>query len=514
MSNATTSPATAPPSTASPATVSHPIPRRVVVAGVAALGLCGLAPRASAAARAVPESSTRPLAERLARYANDLRYDDLDAATIEAVKIHLIDTLGCGLAAFDERPVRICREIALASGGGVATVIGTGRRTTPDLAAFANGAAGRYYDLNDFYVARQAVHPSDTIAACLAVAEAERAGAADLITAIALAYEINCRLVDAFDITTRGWDPPVFTLPAVALAAGKLMKLGPDRLAQAVNLAINDHIPMNQTRVQVLSDWKGLADAEATRNAVFAALLARGGLTGPAPIFEGRAGFFKQVSGPATVDVDAFGRRGVPFRINACGMKAYPAVVYTQTAIVAGIAVAKDVGAMDRVAAVEIATTSRGFQAAASDPEKWAPETRDTADHSLPYITARAMFDGDITNDSYAPEKLRDPGILAFMRKITVKEDPALTARIGDVVPTRVTAVLADGQRLSHEVDDVPGFVGRPMGRVDVERKFRGNIGTRWPRERTDGVLEALWALDRADDVALLLGRLSLPANL
>jgi 2-methylcitrate dehydratase len=514
MSNATTSPATAPPSTASPATVSHPIPRRVVVAGVAALGLCGLAPRASAAARAVPESSTRPLAERLAGYANDLRYDDLDAATIEAVKVHLIDTLGCGLAAFDERPVRICREIALASGGGVATVIGTGRRTTPDLAAFANGAAGRYYDLNDFYVARQAVHPSDTIAACLAVAEAERAGAADLITAIALAYEINCRLVDAFDITTRGWDPPVFTLPAVALAAGKLMKLGPDRLAQAVNLAINDHIPMNQTRVQVLSDWKGLADAEATRNAVFAALLARGGLTGPAPIFEGRAGFFKQVSGPATVDVDAFGRRGVPFRINACGMKAYPAVVYTQTAIVAGIAVAKDVGAMDRVAAVEIATTSRGFQAAASDPEKWAPETRDTADHSLPYITARAMFDGDITNDSYAPEKLRDPGILAFMRKITVKEDPALTARIGDVVPTRVTAVLADGQRLSHEVDDVPGFVGRPMGRVDVERKFRGNIGTRWPRERTDGVLEALWALDRADDVALLLGRLSLPANL
>jgi 2-methylcitrate dehydratase len=521
MSHATTPPAATPPITASPATVSHAIPRRAVVAGVAALGWCGLAPRAWAAAPAASESATRPLAERLASYANDLRYDDLDAATIEAVKIHTIDTLGCGLAAFDERPVRICREIALAPGGGVATVIGTGRRTTPDLAAFANGAAGRYYDLNDFYVARQAVHPSDTIAACLAVAEAERAGAADLITAIALAYEINCRLVDAFDITTRGWDPPVFTLPAVALAAGKLMKFGPDRLAQAVNLAINDHIPMNQTRVQVLSDWKGLADAEATRNAVFAALLARGGLTGPAPIFEGRAGFFKQVSGPASVDVDAFGGRGVPFRINACGMKAYPAVVYTQTAIVAGIAVAKSVseidrtvGAMDRVAAVEIATTSRGFQAAAGDPEKWAPETRDTADHSLPYITARAMFDGDITNDSYAPEKLRDPGILAFMRKITVKEDPALTARVGDVVPTRVTAVLADGQRVSHEVDDVPGFVGRPMGRVDVERKFRGNIGQRWPRERTDGVLQALWALDRADDVAQLLGRLSLPANL
>src|SRR5205823_12496893 len=127
-----------------------------------------------------------------------------------------------------------------------------------------------------------------------------------------------------------------------------------------------------------------------------------------------------------------------PFRIHQCGMKAYPAVVYAQTAIVAGIALAKDIGDLDRIAAIEIATTRRGFQQTGSEPEKWAPDTRDTADHSLPYITARAMFDGDLTNDSYAPQKLHDPRILAFMRKITVAEDPALTARTG-AVPTRVT---------------------------------------------------------------------------
>src|SRR3984957_6130447 len=321
---------------------SRAIPRRNVVAGIAALGFCCVARRAVAAPAASSESPGQTLAERLAAYADGLRYDDLDAATIERVKSHLIDTLGCGIAAFDERPVRICRDVALAAAGGTSTIIGTDRRTTPDLASFANGAAFRYYDLNDTYVGRFAGHPSDHIAACLAVAEAERASAAELITAIVLAYEINCRLMDAFDITTRGWDPPVFTLPAVALAAGKLMKFGPDRLLQAVNLAINDHIPMNQTRVQVLSDWKGLAAAEAARNAVFAALLARGGLTGPAPIFEGRAGFFKQVSGPAQIDVDAFGGRGNPFRINACGMKPYPAVVWAQTAIDAGIAVARE----------------------------------------------------------------------------------------------------------------------------------------------------------------------------
>src|SRR6267378_2381406 len=412
----------------------HSIPRRRVIAGMAAFGLWGLAPRLPAAESGASKSPARPLADRLAAYADGLRHDDLDAATIERVKAHFIDTIGCGIAAFDERPVRVCRDVALVAAGGAATVIGTKRRTTPDLATFANGAAFRYYDLNDSYVGGLAGHPSDHIAACLAVAESERSSAAELITAIVLAYEINCRMIDAFDITTRGWDVPVFSLPAVALAAGKLMKLPPAQLARA-------------------------------------------GLTGPAPIFEGNSGFFKQISGPADVDVSAFGRRGVPFRIHQCGIKAYPAVVYAQTAVVAGVEVARKAGSLDRIAAIEIATTRRGYQRAGSEPEKWTPDTRETADHSLPYITARAMFDGDITNDSYLPAKLREPRILAFMRKITVKEDPALTARVGAMVPTRVTAILADGQHISSEVDDVPGFPGRPMSRAEVERKFRGNVG-------------------------------------
>src|SRR5262249_31178232 len=152
-------------------------------------------------------------------------------------------------------------------------------------------------------------------------------------------------------------------------------------------------IPMAQTRVQTLSDWKGLAAAEAARNAVFAALLARGGVTGPTPIFEGRSGVVKQVAGPANVDVDTFGRHGAPFRIHKWSLKAYPAVIYTPPAIVAGIEVAKEVGSLDRIAVIEIATTRRGFERTGSEPEKWSPQTREAADHSLPYITARAMFD-------------------------------------------------------------------------------------------------------------------------
>jgi 2-methylcitrate dehydratase len=487
------------------------LPRRAFLHLAAGAATLATTSRMARAQSSPPNPAVRPLAERLAAYVHGLRYEDIDAATIERVKTHVIDVIGCGIGAFDERPVGICRDVAL-GGGGNATIIGTDRRTTTDLASFANGAAFRYFDFNDAYTGTFAVHPSDHIAPCLAVAEAERASAHDLITAIVIAYEVNCRLVDALDIAKRGWDPPVLSLPAVAFAAGKLMKLDVGQLTQAVNLAINDHIPMAQTRVQTLSDWKGFADAEAARNAVFAARLARGGLTGPAPIFEGQSGFFKQVSGQADIDPDTFGRAGVPFRILRCAIKPYPAVIYTQTAIVAGIEVAKEVGALDRITDLEIATTARGYQRTGSEPEKWSPKTRETADHSLPYVTARAMFDGDITNASFATDKFTDPKILAFMQKIKVNADPVLSARGEGAVSTRVTAVLADGNRISREVDYAPGFAEQPMNRAQVERKFRGNVGKRWSPERTDAILAALWALDQTDDLSVLLGRLSIQA--
>jgi 2-methylcitrate dehydratase len=460
---------------------------------------------ASQGVKKAAAADTLPLARRLVDYALGLRYEDLDAATIERVKIHLIDSVGCGIAALNEPAVRICREIALPV-NGASTIIGTSHRTTSELAAFANGAAIRYLDFNDTYVGKIAIHPSDNIAPCLAVAEAEAASTTELITAIALAYEVNCRLNDALDIAARGWDPPVLGLPAVALAAGRLMKLTPEQLTHAVALAINDHIPLGLTRAGDLSEWKGVAVAEAGRNAVFAVRLARAGLTGPAPIFEGKAGLFQQVTGVADIDVASFGGRDRPFRIHGCVLKPYPAVIYTQTAIVAAIEVAGEVGALDKIAAIDVATTHRGYERTGSEPEKWDPKTRETADHSLPYMIARAMFDGDITPESFSEQKFRDPEILAFMQKIKVAEDPALTARTGGAVPTRVTATLVDGKRITREVDHAPGFAARPMTRGDVERKLRGNVGARWPKEQTEANLKALWTIEQASDLTALLG--------
>ena len=476
----------------------------MTLAGAAAL------PASFSIARA---DTKAPLAERLADYALALKFERLDAATVEQTKSLIVDSMACAVAAFDERPVRICRDLALVPAGGASTVIGTTRRTTPDLASFANGAAIRYYDLNDAYASpgSGAVHPSDHIGACLAVAEAEKASAKDAITAIVLAYEINCRLIDATDAVPKGWDPTIYSLPAVALAAGTLMKLSHDQLVQAIALALNDHIPMGQTRTQTNSDWKGLADSEAERNAVFAAQLARAGLTGPAPIFEGRKGFFQMVATPAEVDVDAFGNGGTKtFKINQSGVKIYPAVVYSQTAILAGIALAKAIGSIDRIAALEIAAHPRGYEQAGRDREKWTPQNRDTADHSLPYLTVRAMVDGDITNASYADDKLRDPKILALMQKTTVKPDPAFAKQPkGNAPATRLTATLTDGTTVTRQVDNMPGFPGMPVDRAGMEHKFRSSTGGRWPAAKTDTILKALWDFEHTTDLRALLEQLA-----
>jgi 2-methylcitrate dehydratase len=180
-------------------------------------------------------------------------------------------------------------------------------------------------------------------------------------------------------------------------------------------------------------------------------------------------------------------------------------VIYTQTAIIAAIEVAREVGSLDQITTIDIATSRGGYERTGSEPEKWDPKTRETADHSLPYITARAMFDGDVTHDSFSEQKFRDPAVLAFMQKIKVSEDPALTARTGGAVPTRVTAMLSGGKRITREVDHAPGFAAKPMNRSDVERKFRGNVGGRWPKEQTEANLKALWAIDQANDLAALL---------
>src|SRR5438270_10575138 len=245
------------------------------------------------------------LAHQLASYASSFRFEDLSKEVVHEVKRRVIDSLGCALGAWNEEPCIIARNVASDfSAKHGSTIIGTNHKAPPDWAAFANGCAIRYFDYNDTYLSKEPAHPSDNISAALAAAESVGAGGGELITAIALAYEVQCRLCDAASIRARGWDHVTYGAFSATLAAGKLLGLDEQALVHAQGLAGVPNNAMRQTRVGELSMWKGCAFANASRNAVFAALLAKAGMTGASQGFEGEGGFMKQVSGPFEIDVE------------------------------------------------------------------------------------------------------------------------------------------------------------------------------------------------------------------
>src|SRR5881398_3358894 len=239
---------------------------------------------------------TATLAERLADFAAALRFEHLPAAAVHEVKRRVIDSVGCALGAWRTEPCAIARRVvARFSATNGATLLGTRHAAPPDWAAFANGCLVRYLDYNDTYLSKEPAHPSDNIPAALAAAEAAGATGRELITAILLAYEVQCRFCDAASLRAHGWDHVTYGAFSTALASAKLMKLELEKTRHAVNIAGVGCAAMRQARVGELSHWKGVAFANAARHGVFSALLARAGMTGPGPIFEGEMGFEKQL---------------------------------------------------------------------------------------------------------------------------------------------------------------------------------------------------------------------------
>ncbi len=450
------------------------------------------------------------LAGELAGYALSIRYSDLDRRTVEQMKLRIIDAIGCALGALREKPILIARRVANNENErGAATLLGTGKRTSAELAAFVNGLMVRYFDFNDTYLSKEPAHPSDNLSACLAVAEAEGASGRDFLTAAVVAYEIQCRLCDAADIRHRGWDHVNYGLVSTALGASKLMRLDEDQATQAVNIALNGHIAMRQVRAGELSMWKGASFANAARNSVFATYLAREGMTGPSPIFEGEMGFFRQISGPFSLDVESFGGRKGEYKVKETYVKYWPAEYHAQTAIWAALEVRKKLKDLGRIESVLVETHEAGYTILAKGPEKWSPSTKETADHSLPYIVGMALLHGKVDNATYSDQNMKDSKNLALVRKVTVREDPGLT----DLYPSRgmanrVTVRLRDGPTASAEVVVPRGHPRDPMSKEDVESKFlsltKGSLGDR----RAKAALRKLWSLERVKDLGEVLSLL------
>jgi len=453
-------------------------------------------------------SMKKSLAHQLADYACALRFEDLSKEVVHEVKRRVIDSLGCALGAWKEEPCAIARKVAFDfSAKDGSTIIGTNHKAPPDWAAFANGCCIRYFDYNDTYLSKEPAHPSDNIAAALAVAESVGASGRELITSIALAYEVQCRFCDAASIRARGWDHVTYGAFSTALACAKLMKLSPKDTRHAVNIAGVAGAAMRQARIGELSHWKGVAFANAARHGVFSALLARAGMTGPGPIFEGQMGFEKQLGVSLGNVAEKF---AVPFAKNGEGtasmilrtsIKFWPAEYHSQSAIEAALFLRNQIGEGVEVKSMTIESHDASVDIIGSEPEKWKPETRETADHSLPYITAVALIDGEVTENQFQRKRFKDPKIWKFLENVKVERNAELSAFYPGAVANIVHIELADGRRLTKRVDYPLGHAKNPLKDSQVEEKFHALVDPMLGGDRARKIIDIVWKLDAAKNV-------------
>lgn len=399
---------------------------------------------------------------QIVKYVSSFSESNLTDPLVEAVGYTMLDSMACLIAGFESEPARICARMARSTQSDLkSTVLGYGITTSPEMATFANTCMLRYSDFNDV---SPGGHFSDMIPAILAVGEALHSTGPQMLVAIALVYEIAGALTAA-GANARGWDSP-FELPAVALAVGKLMALNEDQLANALSLALVAHMPMSVSHEGTLSMWKGCHASESSRCAVFSAMLAREGITGPCQPFQARGGLFDHLGPFKDLRLPAASPDG-RMVVERTTYKRYPSEAATQSALEL-IPVFKAWTKPDDISSIVIELPYSWWKELA-DPSKWDPQNRETADHSMPCVIARALIDGEIYLDSFSREKFMEPEVRRLMAITTVRPNSGSEAGLTLVGTTRITVRTKTGGEL---VKEIALNSNTPMTHPEIIAKF------------------------------------------
>jgi len=432
------------------------------------------------------DHSTKSIAE----FSTRLAYADLPANVVHDCKRRIIDTVGCAIAAFDEEPSRIARAVAMRTEvPGGAAVIGTSHRTLPELAAFANSVASRYLEGNDTYPGGGG-HPNDNLLPILAIAQASGASAQTAITAVVLAYEVHRYLFLAFPMRKHALDYVLYNAVASAAGAAKVLGLSLEQTANAIALAAVPNLGTDISRRGHLTMWKGCAAANAARNGVFAAIMAAEGMAGPPTPFEDGLTAVIGAEEICPFPVDPTG-----FSLLKADYKFFLSEFHAQGPAFLALELLPQIK-LDDVEKIEVSTYHFAWFEIGSGAEKWQPTTRETADHSIPYVVAAVLIDGAYTDAIFAPERFQDQRTLDLMKKITIIEDTDFNKRYSASLPCRITITLKSGGQKTAELSNPIGHHDRPMSDAQVVEKFRGLAGRKLVPARLEKVLDRIWKID------------------
>ncbi|MEE1724702.1 MmgE/PrpD family protein [Streptomyces sp. JV186] len=428
------------------------------------------------------------LAWKLAEVATATGAPEADSAAMAVNRV--IDNASVAVASLLRRPVAVARAQAVAHGASApgASVFGSAERVSPEWAAWANGTAVRELDFHDTYLAADYAHPGDTIPPLLAVAQHTGRSGADLLRGIVAAYEVHVALVRGICLHAHRIDHVAHLSAATACGLGALLRLDTGTVYQAVQQAVHTTTATRQSRKGEISSWKAFAPAFAGKAAVEAVDRAMRGETSPSPVYEGEDGFLAwMLDGPEAAYTVLLPGPDEPRRaILDTYTKEYSAEYQAQAVIDLARRLREKAGPLERVRSVVLHTshhTHHVIGSGAGDPQKYDPTaSRETLDHSVPYILAVALEDGVWHHErSYAPERARRPRTVALWQKITTVEDPEWTRRYHHPDPEqrafggRVVITLEDGTVLEDElaVADAHPAGARPFGRQQYADKFR-----------------------------------------
>jgi 2-methylcitrate dehydratase len=480
----------------------------IMLLGGAAAGLwpAWLGPLVRAQTPTSQLKSGPTVAQDIARWVVALRYEELPPDVVARAKRVLLDTLGCALGAIGAEPVRMAQQVVAMQGGNPqATILGLGRKVSCEQAAFLNGMALRYFDYNDYVGMGRPNHASINVAPALAVAEMQGLTGRDLLVGLVAGYEVEVRLRDAIAANARaGWDDTSIEAQyASAATAGKLLRLDEAKLANALAIAGSNANTLAEVRRGAeLTPAKGSAEPMAARNGVFAALLARAGLAYPLTIFEGANGFARMVSG--SLDEAILRQRSGDFQILKSCIKLWPCVGTAQAPIAAALEIYKRQPRSEEIATITVALSDFAYKQQAAYPEEIS--TREHADHSIPYLVARALLDGDVKVTDFEEKRFKDPRALALKRKLAIRPEAALT---NENLGANLEVTLQNGTVLAADMPIPPGNILNPAGDADLTRKFlalsEGVLG----RERAQSAIEVILAVDTMPDLGNLLNALS-----
>ena len=444
------------------------------------------------------------ITHQMAQFALGLRYEDVPAQAVREAKRFLLDSIGCALAAVPLEDMQAAQRYVVALGGRPeATVIGSGHRTNAANAALMNALLVRALDYNDIYWMQDPSHPSDVIPAALAAGEATHRSGRETIAGILIAYELEMRwcLAATPGVREVGWHHATLTQFVSPFVAARMLGLTEDQTVAAAGISGSSHFTLGGVVAGHLTNMKNTADPLATEAGVRAALLAREGYTGPVEVLEGKEGLYQVLRNVKWSTEALLNGLGTKFLITECSYKPFPTEALTHQPITAvlNICHAHNIAAED-VAEVHLWTTTRGADIL-SDPSKYKPTTKETADHSLPYCIAAAIADGNVLPSSFEEGKLRDPRIWALLPKIKVVADPEIDRLFPGVKRAIVRITTTGGAVYEEQVDHAKGSPENPMSDEEIAAKFRANAGAVLTPPQQERVIEATLALEDFADV-------------